>query len=126
MDYLAYAIALEEVSRGCASTGVILSVNNSLYCGECRSAVYIGNSPGTCSSRHPTHPTHPIMCPRYNRRSNSKNSTTLGIKTIRPSLYFPGRTCKGSQARGELLACVTFNFISSVMMPTVSRDYIAR
>jgi len=33
MDYLAYAIALEEVSRGCASTGVILSVNNSLYCG---------------------------------------------------------------------------------------------
>jgi alkylation response protein AidB-like acyl-CoA dehydrogenase len=28
MDYLAYAIAMEEVSRGCASTGVIMSVNN--------------------------------------------------------------------------------------------------
>lgn len=33
MDYLSYAIAIEEISRGCASTGVIMSVNNSLYCG---------------------------------------------------------------------------------------------
>lgn len=28
LDCLAYAIAMEEVSRGCASTGVIMSVNN--------------------------------------------------------------------------------------------------
>ncbi|XP_065831300.1 short-chain specific acyl-CoA dehydrogenase, mitochondrial-like [Oscarella lobularis] len=33
MDYLAYAIAMEEISRGCASTGVVLSVNNSLFLG---------------------------------------------------------------------------------------------
>lgn len=33
LDYLAYAVALEEISRGCASTGVIMSVNNSLYLG---------------------------------------------------------------------------------------------
>jgi butyryl-CoA dehydrogenase len=33
MDYISYAIAMEEISRGCASTGVIMSVNNSLYCG---------------------------------------------------------------------------------------------
>uniref|UniRef100_A0A6V7JKG3 Short-chain specific acyl-CoA dehydrogenase, mitochondrial n=1 Tax=Bracon brevicornis TaxID=1563983 RepID=A0A6V7JKG3_9HYME len=33
LDYMAYAIALEEISRGCASTGVIMSVNNSLYLG---------------------------------------------------------------------------------------------
>ncbi|OWF41152.1 short-chain specific acyl-CoA dehydrogenase, mitochondrial-like [Mizuhopecten yessoensis] len=33
LDYLAYAIAMEEVSRGCASTGCIMSVNNSLYLG---------------------------------------------------------------------------------------------
>lgn len=32
-DYLAYALAMEEISRGCASCGVIMSVNNSLYCG---------------------------------------------------------------------------------------------
>ncbi|RHY30181.1 hypothetical protein DYB32_004574 [Aphanomyces invadans] len=32
LDYLAYAISMEEISRGCASTGVIMSVNNSLYC----------------------------------------------------------------------------------------------
>lgn len=28
LDYLAYAIAMEEISRGCASAGVIMSVNN--------------------------------------------------------------------------------------------------
>ncbi|XP_005106286.1 short-chain specific acyl-CoA dehydrogenase, mitochondrial [Aplysia californica] len=33
LDYLAYAIAMEEISRGCASTGCIMSVNNSLYLG---------------------------------------------------------------------------------------------
>ncbi len=30
-DTVAYAVALEEVSRGCASHGAIMSVNNSLY-----------------------------------------------------------------------------------------------
>jgi butyryl-CoA dehydrogenase len=32
MDHVAYAIAMEEISRGCAGTGVVMSVNNSLYC----------------------------------------------------------------------------------------------
>jgi butyryl-CoA dehydrogenase len=32
MDYLCYAMVIEEVSRVCATTGVILSVNNSLVC----------------------------------------------------------------------------------------------
>jgi butyryl-CoA dehydrogenase len=32
MDYVCYAIAMEEVSRACANTGVIMSVNNSLVC----------------------------------------------------------------------------------------------
>ena len=32
LDALSYAIAMEELSRGCASTGVIMSVNNSLVC----------------------------------------------------------------------------------------------
>src|SRR5258706_2311430 len=31
-DHLAYIIVIEEISRCCASTGVILSVQNSLYC----------------------------------------------------------------------------------------------
>lgn len=31
-DYLSYIIALEEISRVCASTGAIMSVNNSLVC----------------------------------------------------------------------------------------------
>ncbi len=31
-DNVAYAVAVEEISRGCAGTGVIMSVNNSLYC----------------------------------------------------------------------------------------------
>ncbi|HVP57395.1 MAG TPA: acyl-CoA dehydrogenase [bacterium] len=32
LDSVSYAIAVEEISRGCASTGVIMSVNNSLVC----------------------------------------------------------------------------------------------
>lgn len=32
MDTVTYALALEEISRACASTGVIMSVNNSLVC----------------------------------------------------------------------------------------------
>jgi butyryl-CoA dehydrogenase len=31
-DHIAYSIVVEEISRCCASTGVILSVQNSLYC----------------------------------------------------------------------------------------------
>lgn len=31
LDTLAYAIAMDEISRGCASTGVIMSAHNSLY-----------------------------------------------------------------------------------------------
>ena len=32
MDHICYEIVIEEISRLCASTGVILSVQNSLYC----------------------------------------------------------------------------------------------
>jgi butyryl-CoA dehydrogenase len=32
MDALSYALAMEEISAGCASCGVIMSVNNSLFC----------------------------------------------------------------------------------------------
>src|SRR5579863_6657425 len=32
MDNLSYALAMEEVSAACASCGVIMSVNNSLFC----------------------------------------------------------------------------------------------
>ena len=31
LDALAYAIAMEELSRGCASTGVIMSAHNVCY-----------------------------------------------------------------------------------------------
>jgi alkylation response protein AidB-like acyl-CoA dehydrogenase len=32
MDYVSYMVAMIEISKACASTGVIMSVNNSLYC----------------------------------------------------------------------------------------------
>jgi butyryl-CoA dehydrogenase len=32
MDYISYVLAMEEISRACAGTGVIMSVNNSLVC----------------------------------------------------------------------------------------------
>jgi butyryl-CoA dehydrogenase len=31
LDAMSYAIAMEEISRGCASVGVIMSAHNSLY-----------------------------------------------------------------------------------------------
>ena len=31
LDCISYVIAMEEISRGCASTGVIMSAHNSLY-----------------------------------------------------------------------------------------------
>ncbi|MGC2330432.1 MAG: acyl-CoA dehydrogenase [Candidatus Acidiferrales bacterium] len=33
MDHMSYAVVMEEIARVCASTSVILSVQNSLYCG---------------------------------------------------------------------------------------------
>jgi butyryl-CoA dehydrogenase len=32
MDAVSYALAMEEIARGCAGTSVIMSVNNSLFC----------------------------------------------------------------------------------------------
>ncbi len=32
LDHLSYVLAMEEISRACASCGVIMSVNNSLFC----------------------------------------------------------------------------------------------
>ncbi len=32
MDYVSYILAVVEISKACASSGVIMSVNNSLYC----------------------------------------------------------------------------------------------
>jgi len=40
LNALAYAVALTEISRGCASAGVIMSANNSLYLGPLK---YFGN-----------------------------------------------------------------------------------
>jgi len=40
LDALAYAVALTEISRGCASAGVIMSAHNSLYMGPLK---YFGN-----------------------------------------------------------------------------------
>lgn len=41
LDSLAYAVTLTEISRGCASTGVIMSAHNSLYLGPVK---YFGNA----------------------------------------------------------------------------------
>jgi len=40
LDALAYAVSLTEISRGCASAGVIMSAHNSLYLGPLK---YFGN-----------------------------------------------------------------------------------
>ena len=42
MDYISYAVAVEELSRGCASTGIIVSAHNSL----CLSPIYYFGTEG--------------------------------------------------------------------------------
>lgn len=42
MDYLAYSVAMEEISRGCASTGVVVSVNNVSTPGSTDTCVNMG------------------------------------------------------------------------------------
>lgn len=48
MDYLAYSLAMEEISRGCASTGVVVSVNNVSTAFQCRRVFGLCN-PGAVS-----------------------------------------------------------------------------
>lgn len=62
LDYLAYAIAMEEISRGCASVGVVMSVNNVSYYSFIRPTNFTGKSPRT-SAASPTHPTKPCWSP---------------------------------------------------------------
>jgi butyryl-CoA dehydrogenase len=52
MDTVSYALALEEISRACASTGVIMSVNNSLVCvPSCATGARPRRRPGWCRWR---------------------------------------------------------------------------
>ena len=74
MDNLSYAIAVEEISRGCASAGVIMSVNNSLYCGPLEKY-------GTPEQKVPTfciplfpHAVHRYIIPRLVRPSTSRRA----------------------------------------------------
>jgi len=39
LDFFSYILALEEICKGCASTGTIMSVNNSLVCGPLKTFV---------------------------------------------------------------------------------------
>ena len=45
MDYLSYAIAMEEISRGCGSVGNIMTAHNSLYIAPIQN---FGNDEQTC------------------------------------------------------------------------------
>jgi len=50
-DNVSYVLAMEEISRACASTGVIMSVNNSLVCDPIlRFASEARSSSGWCRS----------------------------------------------------------------------------
>lgn len=52
MDSLAYAIAMEEISRGCATAGVIMSVNNVRYITQCNYQ-YDSREPRVTACREP-------------------------------------------------------------------------
>ena len=69
LDALSYAIAMEEISRGCASTGVIMSAHNSLYL----SPVQTFGTP----AQHEQYIT-PFAFPSLSTDSNDNKITNLG------------------------------------------------
>ena len=46
-DYVAYALAVEEIAAGCGATGAMMSIHNSVGCGPCSPTARLSsNRPG--------------------------------------------------------------------------------
>ncbi len=99
MDNVGYALAIEEISRGCASVGVTLSVNNSLYCDpvlkfgtdEQRERWLKRSWAASASpSRRPA-PTPPSRRPPRHAKVTRTSST--GPRTGLPTVRWPTRWC---------------------------------
>ena len=66
LDTLAYAVACEEISRGCASAGVIMSVNTSLFCEPVMPSEQAHRKgPQYASSSLVPSPQSPVLSPTY-------------------------------------------------------------
>ena len=79
MDCLAYVIAMEEISRGCASTGVILSVNNvrrRLVLGALARLPFLPSLPSHILFLRPTTPSQSLYCAPVNKYATEKQKET--------------------------------------------------
>ena len=85
MDYLSYAIAIEEVSKVCATTGVILSVNNSLVCDPLKK---FANDEQKDVSKLPLLGHIPIIGELFKSRSFQERKTELAV-FVTPRLVDP-------------------------------------
>jgi hypothetical protein len=87
MDKLAYSIAIEEISRGCASCGVIMSAqavslnlrtfDNYFYSLNCERRTYIHLLVSFCSCTHG----RCLILDRINRKRNIYDRSTLAIES---------------------------------------------
>ena len=85
MDYLSYAIAIEEVSKVCATTGVILSVNNSLVCDPLKK---FANDEQKDVSKLPLLGHIPIIGELFKSRSFQERKTELAV-FVTPKVVSP-------------------------------------
>ena len=85
MDHVSYEIVVEEISRVCASTGVILSVQNSLYCD---SVHRFGTEDQKKKFLAPFARGEKIGCYALTESQAGSNAAALATKAIRKGNYY--------------------------------------
>ncbi len=85
LDTRAYAIALEEISRGCASCGVIMSVNNSLYCDP---ILKFGSSYIKEKFLHPFAMGEKLGCFALSEPGNGSDAAAASTKAVKDGDYY--------------------------------------
>ena len=80
MDHVSYSIVIEEISRVCASTGVVLSVQNSLYCDPIHR---FGNAEQKKKFLRPFALGEKIGCYALTEPQAGSNAAALSTKAIR-------------------------------------------
>jgi butyryl-CoA dehydrogenase len=79
MDHISYAIVIEEIARVCASTSVILSVQNSLYCDPIHR---FGNDPQKAKFLAPYARGEKIGCYALTEPQAGSNAAALTTKAV--------------------------------------------
>ena len=80
MDHVSYSIAIEEIARVCASTSVILSVQNSLYCDP---VLRLGTDEQKKKFLHPFARGEKIGCYALTEPQAGSNAAALQTRAVR-------------------------------------------